>query len=115
MVAAGVSRMVSGSVLSRKSTLRYVHKIIQSKDSDRHVCVHQAHSNNISNRQKVKSTCPCMNRQTKCSLSIQMEYCAAFQTQDVPTNAATWVNLEGINRTQRDKILDDSTHMRYLE
>lgn len=44
-----------------------------------------------------------------------MEYCAAFQTQDVQTNATTWVNLEGINRTQRDKILDDSTHMRYLE
>ena len=107
--------MVSGFVSSRKSTLGYVHKRIQSKDSYRHVCVHEAHSNNISDRQKVESTCPWMNLPTKCSISIQMEYCAALKTEDVQTNATTCLNLEDINQTQRDKILDDSTHMRYLE
>ena len=44
-----------------------------------------------------------------------MEYCAALKTEDVQTNATTCLNLEDINQTQRDKILDDSTHMRYLE
>ena len=58
-----------------------VYKRIQSKDSDRCVCVYQAHSNNISNKQKVKSTCPWMNRETKCSIFIQMEYCAALKTR----------------------------------